>query len=549
MPKNTSDIPAEIGVTRVATDKLGAASMSHDLPPIGGATEGASESGGWSESVPFESGRPPNLPLSSAIPETLSVLRDFIGAVAEEKQVVTDAVAPLVMGIVSLAASRSFEVSFRDTWREPAPLWMVVMLDCGERKSPLLRCLTVAFDRWEDGEKIHLGGALTNYQTNRNVMEARHSGLLVKIGRAEPGELEVLHQEIAKLATQLSATEELAIPSLITTDITPETMRDLLAKNGEKLGLVTDECDAQLLMGARYSNAPNMDLFLQSFSGDRSRTHRKGRQVELSRPALALVLAVQPAALQPVLRDAMASGRGLIQRMLLIHPDSLVGGRKNDPDPIPRHLQAWWDSAITKVLNVPWPGRVVVGSSGVVRHDGGPRVLPVDPDARLLMNEMRSDTEAKLAKGAALGDFRGFGSKLPGAILRIALAFQVLQDPESTSVGVPAVKAALAWVPFLVGHYRSSLGHAAESPEERNALELLDALRRNGATELTERDAFRLLKGRKEMATMERFRVVLRELEGRNFVRYVQREEPLGAGPGRPHSPTVEVNPTVFRTN
>ena len=66
-------------------------------------------------------------------------------------------------------------------------------------------------------------------------------------------------------------------------------------------------CGRAQLTGTRYGKGgANFDLLLKAFTGDHSPCHRIGKDIPLERPALSLVLCVQPAAIADVLRDHYA---------------------------------------------------------------------------------------------------------------------------------------------------------------------------------------------------------------------------------------------------
>jgi hypothetical protein len=493
--------------------------------------------------VPFRDAERPRLALEVAIPDNLASLRDFICAAAEALQVNPEAVASLAMGICSLAAARSYEVEPQPGWREPAPLWFVVLADPGERKSALLALLTEPLHRWQIVESGHLRESLARNSEARKAVEARLNGVRSRLGKAKQNEIPSLEKEAQKLGVQFAAMDELQAPALLTADATPEAVRDLLARNGEKLGLVSAETDAGQLLGARYSEGPNLSLFLSAHAGDPAPVHRVGKDIPLDRPALAVVLFVQPEALSAVLRDPAAIGRGLTSRMLLVRPDSRMGSRELTPPPVSAHLQEWWAEAIRRILAQPWPGRVVLSNAGGVQRSSSPAlILTLAPEAREALCALRADVEKRLNEAGELRPISGFASKLPGAMARLALGMQVLQDPTATVIDGPTMRAACAWAPFLIGHFKSAAGSASESKESRHARRLVSALRRHRCEIVTAREAFRLIDGAPGMETMHDFVPVAEELIERGYLIPIQAERSTGGRPSERYS----VHPGTF---
>jgi hypothetical protein len=492
--------------------------------------------------VQFADAERPVFSLDAAIPDGLAAFREYLSSVATALQVSIEAVAPLAMGVCSLACSRTFEVEPLRGWREPAPLWTVVLLDPGERKSALLAALTEPLHRWQTDERIRLKFELAKHSEARRTLDARLNGLRARIGRAKSCEVAALEAEAQSIATKLAATPELQAPELVTADATPEAVRDLLARNGEKLGLVSAETDAGQLLGSRYAESPNLSLFLSAHAGEPAPVHRVGRDIPLDRPALAFVLCVQPEALADVLRDPAAVGRGLTSRILLIRPVSRMGARELTPAPVPPNLREWWAKAVGGILDIPWPGRVVLTADGVTRSESQSRVLTLAPDAHAALCDLRADIESHLTEIGDLRPISGFASKLPGALARLALSMQVLQDPGASAIDGPTMRAACAWAPFLIGHFKCAVGAAAESPDLRHGRRLVAALRRHGLELVTAREAFRLIDGSKGMEKMSNFAPVAEELVERGYLIPIETEE---AQRGRP-SERYRVHPRVF---
>jgi hypothetical protein len=488
---------------------------------------------------------PPPFDLLGMIPRNLSDLHDFIDAGAEALQVPVELIAGAAVGLAALACSRAVEVELAPGWREPAPLWVLPLLRPGERKSASLGMLAAPFHAWATAERKHLAEPLARYAERRRTMEARLGAVRNHAAKeAAPDKRAKSEAEASDLAAELDAMPaRLAAPDLLVQSFTPEGLRDLLEANGERVGIVSAEADAAELMGARYSDAgPSIDLLLCAHAGDPITTRRAGgRVVALDRPAVGMVLAVQPEAVRAVLADRAAKGRGLIDRMLLILPPSRMGSRLLDPAPMPRDLSAWWACSIGRLLDLPWPGRCIVGHDAEpTRCTSPPRILGIDAEARRLLWDLRGTLEPRLAEGADLAPVSGFASKLPGACARLALAFAMLRDPGAEVVDGESMRAACAWAPFLLAHHRAVLGDAAEPPEAHHARRLWRALQRRGRASMTARELFALVRD-SAVPTMADFRPVLDLLCEHDAVRPAPGE---AGNRGRP-AELWEVNPAL----
>jgi hypothetical protein len=485
---------------------------------------------------------PPTLDLEKAIPPGLAPFREYCAAVAEALQVPPDMVAPLALALASIGTARALEVELSPQWRETAPLWFAALAEPGERKSALLGLLSAPLHKWQADERDYLRHALAAYCERRRTLDARLVGLRSQLQKAKGPDVDTLQRNALDLAATLENLPMLAAPELVTSDATPEALRDLMGRNGEKVALVSAEMDAGQLTGARYGKGgANFDLLLKAFTGDPSPCHRIGKDIPLERPALSLVLCVQPAAVAEVLRDAYAKDKGLVPRLCLIAPASRMGTRALHPDPVSPDLLQWWGDTLRRLLDLKWPARVVLTPDGPTRHEGPPRILRLTPEASTAFDVLRAPLESRTSEDGDLRPVCGYASKLAGVVARLALAMQAMQDPAAAFITADTMRAACEWAPFLLAHFRAVLGDAAESAEVKLARRLLAQVKRNNLAELSARDALRLLSHGTGL-TMEELTPALELLIEGDWLRE------LTAAPQetKKKSPRYTVNPAAF---
>jgi hypothetical protein len=499
----------------------------------------------WPTPRPLAGPTPPSLDLKKAIPPGLAPFREFCEAVAEALQVPQDAVPPLALALTSIGTSRALELKLAPDWRETAPLWFAVLAESGERKSALLGLLAAPVYDWQAGETARLRDPLASYAEQREALVTRLVATRGKQSRATGPDRDALENESRDLAVDLENTPPLASPSLITSDSTPEALRDLLARNGEKAAWVSAEVDAGQLLGTRYANGggANFDLLLKAFTGESVTAHRIGRDLTLDRPAMALALFVQPAAVSEVLRDRNARDRGLVFRLCLIAPASRMGTRTLHPADVPPELLQWWGDTLRRLLDLPWPGRVILSATGPARNEAAPHVLHLAPEAVAILDGLRADIERRIHE--TTGDLRpicGFASKLPGVVARLALTFEAMQNPAVEFVTAETMRAAVAWAPFLLAHFRAVLGDAAASDEAKLARRVLAWCKRHKRTEATAREIHQGLDG--DGLRREELDPALDLLVEGEWLRELPRTGP--PHPGRPPSPRFAVNPAAL---
>jgi hypothetical protein len=504
--------------------------------------------GTWPAPAEITTAPPPSLDLDAAIPADLQTFRAFCLGLSEALQVPPDAVPPLALTIASGCVARAVETRSGPDWVETPPLWCAVLMQSAERKSALISALARPVFDWQASQAEALRRPLAAYAENRRCLEAelataRARYAKTKLGTPERSEAQTTVREIAET---LDAMPALSAPAIITADATPESLRELLLSNGEKAVWISAEADAASLTGKRYSKTgeANLNLFLAAKSGDPCPGQRIGRDISLSRPSLAACLCVQPCALDEVLADPYARGRGFVPRFNFVTPPSRLGSRTLHPEPLSPALAQWWADALRSLLAMPWPGRVVADGGELKRHAGPPRELRLAPDAVPILDTLRIDIERRIGPDGDLRAVQAYASKLPGEIVRISAILELLADPGAATVGPETMRAAVAWGAFLLDHYRHALGEASATAATKDARRLLDALRRNGATHFVIRDALRYLDADRE--TVDRSLAILDAEGWTRLVAHPPRSTEDATKGGRPPGPMREVNPALF---
>jgi len=217
-----------------------------------------------------------------------------------------------------------------------------------------------------------------------------------------------------------------------------------------------------------------------------------------------------------------------------------------EPPPVPANLRAWWTDSLRQVLDLPWPGRVILVAASPARSGATPKIIrPAAPAAACFL-ALRLDVEARCKPDADLAPLAGFASKMPGMVARIALAFHVLEDPTRETMGLPTMKAACAWAQFLFAHACAVRGDAAEGETVSQSRRLLAAIRRHRLQNTTARDLFRLVHG-ESVPTADACAALIGELVQQGYLRELPATAARSQG-GRSASPGYAVNPATHET-
>ena len=498
----------------------------------------------WPTPISLSCPPPPALDLEKAIPPGLAPFREFCEATAEHIQVPTDYITPIAVAIATIGTARALEIAQASGHRETAPLWFVCLGLPSERKTGVLSVLQAPLLEWQKREGAYLKYALAAYDEKRRGIEAQLNGARELQKRKTGPELATEQATALALRATLENMPELLAPCLSVSTSTPEGVRDGLIRNGEKLLWISDEANEADLLGKRYSDGGGGDLDLpcKAYSGA---THTVGRAKnlthDLKRPALALALFTQPGIFAKVMNNPEANDKGFIARLCPLYPDSRMGTRKYDNPTLPSPLLAWWESALCGLLDLSWPGRVVITASGPTRCEKPTRIVPMSTDAEDVFRGLWESIEARIGPDGDLRPVCGFAGKLPGVIARIALTLEAMQDPAAAFITADTMRAACEWAPFLLAHFRAVLGNAAMGGDMKLARRLLDHVKRKNLAELSARDALRLFGGNRP--TREELTPALDLLVESEWLRE------LPAAPhviGRKPSPRYAVNPAAL---
>lgn len=385
------------------------------------------------EPIVLEAFDVPSFPTALIPAPWLQAMIDAAGAATE-----TPVELPLMLGLGVIAAcvQHTYAIEPEPGYTESMNVWMVPTLESGNRKTAVLREMTAPLLAFERDHATANARTVADAEAARRLAEDRIKHLRQKAARATGADRATCRQELLE--------EEAALPEvpkpvrLWCQDVTIEKLGQLMADHGEKMAILSDEGGIFDILAGRYSNGiPNLDLFLQAYSGAAYRVDRGSRpSIYLERPTLTLALSPQPTVLRGLAAVPGFRGRGLLARPLFALPHSTLGFRTLAAQPIPDSVRADYQTQIHALLRQP------------PRLDGQPHLLQFSEAAYREWKSFQRHIEDELRDGGTFEHIRDWAAKLPGNAARVAgllhCARHAGHTPEAHPIALGTAEAALA---------------------------------------------------------------------------------------------------------
>jgi hypothetical protein len=484
---------------------------------------------GWDAPTPLGArGTLPAFP-ADCLPDWVAA---YVQAVAEETQTPVDAAGCVALATLSTAAGGRAIVQVRGTYTEPVNLFTVVALPPASRKSAVFRAITAPILAVEKELTERIRPQIVEAELARSVA----AGVAEK-AKAKAISSRGAPDAVADATDAAAAIEDItvpALPRLFVDDATPESAATILAEQGGRLAVLSAEGGIFQILAGRYSGAPNFDLFLKGHAGDMLRVDRRDRTEHVDSAVLTLGLSVQPDVIREIATGPGFRGKGLLGRFLYALPESNIGTRNQEPDPIPEHVAATYTERLTRMV--------------VHLFDWtDPQVLQLSPEAGQLRLDYARKLEPRLhPRTGDLGHMSDWAGKSVGAIVRIAALLHLADNPVDgyrLPISGETMAAAVRIGEYFTAHAEAAFDHMGADPEMERARLVLDWITRKKLSRFTVRDAFR----EAPRSAFRRAADVLPALELLEGYGWIAAEPPPPRNPrgGRPPSPAYQVHPQI----
>lgn len=477
--------------------------------------------GGWPELMPLGDADPPEFPLE-CFPQPLN---EYGRALAEYTQTDPAMTGVLLLGLLGAIFQNKYSVVSVNDNVEQTSIYAVAIAPPAERKSEVMRRVVHPLHEFEsEYNRIHADD-ISRSKATRKLLE-------IYLADAEKGSR---GDDILTSRMALDAFKERRPLTLTADDTTNEALVSLMADNGERILIASDEGGIFTYMKGRYKqNGDDTVPYLKGHSGGRITVHRKSREPEtLENTAISMMIAVQPFVLENVIMEEANNGRGLTARLTYAVCAEKAGSRKAVSAPLTDETTQAYERAIIRCLSE----TVDADPPAEVRPA---RLIYLSDEARDYAVCWFKKVERRIADG--LERAKAWNGKAFGLMMRIAgvfHAFECVQQGENPAdVPLPeyVVVAAALVADCLAEHAQKVFSGSDKGTGD--AKYLLRRLKEMGS-EFGKRELWVKVRGR--FPKSDSFDDALRVLEESGYIRL---QSIQGEGAGRPLV-KIQVNPAI----
>ena len=391
----------------------------------------------------------------------LGPLREAVEAVQGDVQAPVAIPAQSALAVASLAVQGFADVETLGGPR-PVSLYALTVAQSGERKSscdaPFMAALRDHEREQADAQRLELEGwrnAHALWKGDREKILAEAKKAKGEKRTAAEADLDALGQEPAPP------------PSLDRTGTEP-TFEGLTRKFHEghpSLGIFSDE--GGQFLGGHAMNSDNRQKTLTALNnlwqGNSIRRTRQGEgSYTLYGRRLAVHLMVQPGVARDFMADPKTSDTGFLARFLISEPLSTIGTRfydnsRRNPEALNR-----FSERLRGILEAALPMDPETRALS-------PRLLPLAPDAKILLVQFHDVIEKGMAPGGDLNHVTGAASKTAEQAARIAGVLTLWRDLEAPHVTAKDMADGITLAQFYLGEAARLADAAAVSAETERA--------------------------------------------------------------------------------
>jgi hypothetical protein len=495
-----------------------------------GAWAKSSSDGGnsWEEPVPIDRPDMPSFP-AHTLP---GPLRTWALATAEASQTPVEMAGLLGLAICSGAMAGRVKIQALRGYVESLNFW-TVMLEPANRKSSVFKAAKSPLRDSEAELAAKARPLVARQEIERELILARIKSEKRNVAN---GDAEAATR-MTELGEELQNLPVPRLPQLITDNCTSEGSARLLRDQGGRMAVVGPEGGIFYVLGGLYSGGvPNVENFLRGHVGDDLTVDRASNSAgKVNELSVTMAYLVRPHVSEDLGRKPAMLGLGLLERVEYAIPESRIGFRRVNTEPVP--------DAGTEDY-----GQLIRRLAGIQEGVDGPRTLVLSPAASERFISWSEEVESMLLPDGRLGSMKDWGGKLFGLTARFAGVMHLVRfansaDPVAVPVELATIESAIELARWAIPHAEAAYSlMAADDGSIDDAVYVLEKLRKRASSEVRRPDIQTLGRSRFDR-NPTRLDRALAVLVDRGWLRPIENGP---RGPGRP-SERYQVHPSVTR--
>ncbi|MBL6990125.1 MAG: DUF3987 domain-containing protein [Bacteriovoracaceae bacterium] len=479
---------------------------------------------------------PPNI-----IPPTV---RDFVIDVSERLQVPSEFVAiPLIVCSSILIGNKLaiYPKKF-DSWSVTPNLWGAIIAKPSTKKTPAQKSIISLLNKLSTQERQRVQQHNEKNKVKIISIKEQIEGIKSKLKARK--NIDENENELTLLIAELEKTETSEKRYYIN-DATVEMLTELLKVNSNGLLVFRDELMGFLKSLDKPNRCTDRAFFLESWDGSLPfQTGRISRgEVYIESLCLSILGGIQPSKLKPYINDAvngLLGDDGFIQRFqLIVYPEI-----DHKYEYVDRKPNTKAKEEVQKFLK----GLEELNLDHFDIDGNGQHYVKFSENAQKVLSKWLIDHETRLRSGkiechALELHLAKYASLMPSLALIFHLMDYVAQKTRDTSVSQEATAKAILWCQFLEGH-ADKIYSLAVTQETNSAVAIAQKIKSNEIANGT--SAREILRhGWSKLKRPKDIHDGLIILELNNWI-MLEVDKPVT---GRPSSPTIKINPILFKNN
>lgn len=374
----------------------------------------------------------PPIPLEEPAPEPYDLTRmgalgEHAGYVADNLAVPGGMVLMADLGAVSAAIGGRRKVCVRPGWTEPVVLHALALAPPGSRKSAVVSKATEPLKKTEKKRREKDRTDVEIDKMRRSILDDQIKAATVRAAKGkDQGERDAAMADAEALVIRrASMGEPMEETRLLASDITPEELAYLMARQGGRMAVIDSEAAFLSNISGRYSpgGRPKVDLVLNAYDQQSYTVDRVGRDepVEIETANLTIALAVQGDAITGLGKSCTEMDRrGTWGRYLYDVTPGHVLRTVTTPE-IPGTVESAHEQRIEQLMQVCYDSEES-------------RTLTLSERARNLFFGYYLESDPALRGAHTRVRIQGWEEKQPGRIIRIAALITLYENPYADEI-------------------------------------------------------------------------------------------------------------------